>query len=241
MSKAKSAQEVKERPIIYSPWKIRRILAWDFDKGGDMQTRRVAKFKPTAKEKGLNLSASSLSVGYYCTGAPDSGWVLYSMRGGCWNQVTERLFCPYGKVGDRLWVRERWMYVGPGSGSDLPSYVEEAKATVKTPQNCWYYADYAETMNGISKDSYRWNTPLFLPRTAARITLEITGIRVERLQQISRDDIVAEGIGSAWWPTSNLCAQWQKGWDAINGKRKGCSWSDNPFCWVIEFQKLLPQ
>jgi hypothetical protein len=81
-----------------------------------------------------------------------------------------------------------------------------------------------------------------MPRWASRITLEITEVRVERLQGISVPDIQAEGIvpWDVGCTTSGIGWRmaWQKGWDTINGKRKGCAWSDNPWVWAITFKRL---
>lgn len=139
-----------------------------------------------------------------------------------------QLACPYGQTGERLWVREAFTehtFSAGRSGGSLP------KRLVFKADN---------ELHGV-----KWTSPLFLPRDLSRINLEITNIRAERVQEISVDDIRAEGITlppTALYPEINtgtkLKQQWEWGWDKINGKRKGCAWSDNPYCWVIEFKKL---
>jgi hypothetical protein len=122
--------------------------------------------------------------------------------------------CPYGTIGDRLWVRETW------NG---------------TQGECIAYRATDPTMDGEP-----WRPSIYMPRWASRITLEITDIRVERLQDISEEDARAEGVGvhggcnadeteygvNARGPFSRL-------WDSINAKRH--PWASNPWVWVIEF------
>lgn len=125
--------------------------------------------------------------------------------------------CPYGQAGDRLWVRETWAHYQFRT-ADKPRVV--------------YRAD--DELHGAL-----WRPSIFLRRKDSRITLEITGVRVERLQDISRADTEAEGLGCDWQPDSNQFATFQRGWDSINTKR-GYSWESNPWCWVIEFKKVTP-
>lgn len=139
--------------------------------------------------------------------------------------------CPYGVPGDRLWVRETWC---PRSGGRL------AMDEVCIPR---YRAD------GELRPEwgFRWRSPIHMPRWASRITLEITGVRVERVQDITHRDCVAEG-----WPGTDekrtwieaigdgddACIEWYADlWDSINGK---WSWKANPFVWRMEFKVLAP-
>lgn len=141
--------------------------------------------------------------------------------------VTEMWFkdiqCRYGKVGDRLWVREKFSISGNGY-----FYSDESDGTVKVA----------------------WSSPIHMPRKASRITLEIAGIRVEHLQDIKKKDVYAEGIIIRDHKTSDmpdgvlavdgcaylswLCA-WIAGWNRLNAKR-GFSWESNPWIRVIEFK-----
>ena len=136
---------------------------------------------------------------------------------------------PYGGPGDRLWVRETW---APAGYSVLPTL---------------YRADGDEqpTLDG------RWRPSIHMPRWASRITLEVTGVRVERLQAITEADAVAEGLenhgggelADAWWPEHDGLAQagatpregFRVLWEAINGPG---SWAANPWVWVVSFRKL---
>lgn len=122
---------------------------------------------------------------------------------------------PYGDVGDKLWVRETWH-----------QHEKDSDVCYRATEICIGFAP--------------WRPSIFMPRWASRITLEITSIRVERIQDITEADAIAEGIkynpdGNAAyhrWTFSNL-------WDSINAKR-GYGWDINPWCWVIEFKRVQP-
>lgn len=137
-------------------------------------TRRLVEWRPYHDGEQVNFLASSMSIGHYCTGAPRSGWVLYSRGGACWQQRTKPEHCPYGNEGDRLWVREAWANAAHAGYS--PVY--------------FYRADGPEA-------SVRWRPSIHMPRAACRLVLEITSIRIERLQQITEEDARAEGA-SKW-------------------------------------------
>lgn len=78
-----------------------------------------------------------------------------------------------------------------------------------------------------------------MPRWASRITLEVTGVRVERLQDITNMDAVQEGVEATGIYTSeNARSEFAKLWDSINGKRPGCDWQSNPWVWIVEFEPV---
>lgn len=125
--------------------------------------------------------------------------------------------CPYGKPGDRLWVRETWT---PG-----------------TQGTVIYRAAYS---NG--HEFKGWKPSIHMPRWASRITLEVVSVRVERLQDISEEDAWAEGIpkefcepGKSCTCESNPVGKYADLWESINGPG---SWDANPYVWVVEFRKL---
>ena len=118
---------------------------------------------------------------------------------------------PYGQAGDRLWVRERFSII-----SKTPIIV------------IFEAADYANK-------EYQFTTPLFMPRWASRITLEITDIRVERLQDITEEDARKEGMRSPLRYVGALKDAYKTLWNSINTKR-GFPWESNPFVWVVEFK-----
>lgn len=119
--------------------------------------------------------------------------------------------CPYGKIGDRLWVRETQAKFHPAV----------------------YMADVAEDFY----PSYLWTPSIHMPRVASRITLEITAARVERLQDISEADAMAEGV--SWkhnpaLPTTPVNA-FAALWTSVGG-----DWDANPWVWCIDFQRVQP-
>jgi hypothetical protein len=187
---------------------VQAILA-----GRKTQTRRLVKWRPL---DGANLDFSGLEAGSYCTGVPESGWVLRSRgAGGCWNDRTEKQHCRHGSPGDRLWVRETW------TNLSLPGY-ERALA---------FRADGdMELPLGV-----KWRPSLLMPRWASRISLNVTGVRVERLQAISEDDARAEG---ASYDDDSRRVGFQRLWDSINGKR--AAWATNPWVWVVSFARVAP-
>lgn len=129
------------------------------------------------------------------------------------------LYCPFS-IGMRLWVKETFLHVDDFHGKDVT----------------WYRADH-DTFPG------QWKPSLFMRREYSRITLEITGVRVERLNDISAHDSFEEGIARPSMPClgSDVCIRdnarnaYRKLWESINGPR---SWELNPHVWVIEFRKL---
>lgn len=215
----------KERPIIFGGPMVRAILA-----GRKTQTRRIVRPQfgqawgwGIPRRHGFELSRP---------GRPwrDAFGVDTDIKAvdGRWTYV----FCPYGKPGNHLWVRETW-----ASRSDIEPGSERAK----------HYLHYRASYDGDLGDEWhwygRWRPSIHMPRWASRLTLEITGIRVERLQEISIEDVLAEGIeevkdgphANAYWREET---GWQFAalWDSINGKRPDKSWEANPWVWVIEFK-----
>ena len=133
----------------------------------------------------------------------------------------EQSGCPYGQPGDRLWVREaHWWFKDehdPVTGYFPP------KLTIEDVE---YRAD--------GDDGRKvWRPSIHMPRWASRITLEITGVRVERLQDISEADAVAEGVYTD--PACPAYDGYRTLWDQINGSG---SWDLNPWVWVVEFRQV---
>ncbi len=133
----------------------------------------------------------------------------------------KQTLCPFGKRGDSLWVREIFAQVSIPNGTTAREIITVYKAD--NPQ-------------GLLIPN-KWEPSIFMPRRASRITMEITNIRVEQIQQISLEDVEAEGI-RAFHDAEKLngdCPEFIKLWNEINAKR-GFSWESNPFVWVIEFE-----
>ena len=213
---------MKERPILFSAPMVRALLA-----GTKTQTRRIVKAR--------DLEWMDVHQGLR---EPDNA---------------ER--CPYGQPGDRLWVREAWQ--GPlleefemDADADwhLPSHIHQ----YQNPAHCVYAADGGPAPEYIDLDDNMrndWRPSIHMFRWASRITLEITSVRVERLQDISIEDAKAEG---AWGPDDSVVEKvanhfgihlfdtnprlaYQMLWEQINGPD---SWDANPWVWVVEFKAI---
>ena len=95
-------------------------------------------------------------------------------------------------------------------------------------------------------DPWRWVPSIFMPRWASRLTLRVTDVRVERVQEISGEDVLAEGVQmrhiEKWeeWLHRDDAAVVAFGelWDSINGKRPGCAWGDDPWVWAVTFERI---
>jgi hypothetical protein len=217
MSAVVEQPKVKEHPILFSAPMVRAILA-----GRKTQTRRASKPQPDEEINGEP---------YWHVGG-------FRLR----ETAANPLLCPYGRVGEHLWVRETfWAIHGGQFLHDSKEQREETERVNCKGYGIQYVADNPE----LSPDYWTKKPAIFMPRWASRITLEITAIRVERLQNINLDDIYAEGFenphyrrGSVGGDFSVRNVMFPEGWDKINGKRKGCSWNDNPFVWVISFKKI---
>ncbi len=214
-----------DRPILFSGPMIRALLA-----GTKTQTRRVVKPQPDVDARFFDLD-----VAINMKGEPAglAAWFLESNDGGL-----PPVFCPYGQPGDRLWVRETWRRdIDKADGARLVQYRAD-DAIVEAPRT---YFDLP---------SPGWIPSIHMPRWASRITLEVAGVRVERLQDISEADAQAEGIT----PLPNHPGRWLSDhrpglnfpsavaayrdlWEQINGPE---SWSENPHVWVVEFRLVTP-
>lgn len=158
------------------------------------------------------------------------------------NRTTWRpeIRCPYGQPGERLWVREAWSHDGP----DLET-VRSRHEDVMPQETYGPYYRATET----APETLVWRPSIHMPRWASRITLEVTGVRVERLQEISIEDCKSEG---AWGPDKSIVGKVAKHfgidilaanpylayrmlWESINGPG---SWEANPWVWVVEFRRL---
>jgi len=253
---------VRKRPILFSGEMVRAILD-----GRKTETRRVIKTQPPA------LRWNSIKWDERCIDVSDMPGRHYYV------------ICPYGKPGDLLWVRETWRIVGWHDGE--PLYLEYKDGTkLEEPGDSSDYDDdkYAQFYLDCSDDCEkaglkigeneeydlqgkdaptRWRPPIFMPRWASRITLKITNVRVERLQDISNEDILAESIPGGTGFVRDL---FRNLWDSINAKPKpvyidgvinhyvsypfvgenetrnyrGKIWYilPNPWVWVIEFERV---
>ena len=161
------------------------------------------------------------------------------------DELIER--CMYGKPGDRLWVRETFCEL------DTDHYWDDSKPkdlmiyNYKYPcrNGAAYKAEITAYTDEIRKEyGYKWKPSIHMPRWASRILLEVTDVRVERVQDITNEDVYKEGIrkieGGGGFNLHNdgEPTYFKKLWNSINAKRKGCSWNDNPWVWVVEFKRV---
>jgi hypothetical protein len=222
MSAAKLQQQ-KERPKNFNTAEVRATLA-----GTKTQFREVIKGVPSDalevfvwfNESGHQPSADE---GLYCR---DKDGLKFLQA------------CPY-KTGSRLWVRETWAW----PGEEFVLY----RATEGHIQQ--------EMQSDPNNPQFVWQSPVTMPRWASRIWLEVVSVKVERLNEISYDDARAEGLESVaqlgilraggWKDYTgktigfmNYADSFTSLWDSVNGKRAGCAWQDNPWCWCIGFRRV---
>ena len=202
---------MKERPILFSSSMVRALLA-----GTKTQTRRVVKRQPPAGATFVRYDPDSISWDAVTPARP--------MGGNLGSQPQQMHFtehCPYGAPGDRLWVRETWNtfegWAGYFYAADDHSFGIGAD----------------DDPDHIPEHAVRWRPSIHMPRWASRITLEITAVRVERLQDIDHDDARAEGcIGD---DVDSPAGHYETLWEQINGAG---SWAANPWVWVVSFRRI---
>src|ERR1043166_8420695 len=153
--------------------------------------------------------------------------------------LAPRRHCPH-ELGSRLWVRETWgnadfLYGDGGQEGNTPFVVayqaDKVGVRFTDPPHVVPAYDLAQW----NCDKLQWKPSIFMPRWASRLTLEITQVRAERVQDISQEDCLAEGIEPelhlAHW-AERLKPRYQHLWDAIHAKRY-CPWDSKPFVWVL--------
>lgn len=232
---------MKARPILMSAPMVQALLA-----GRKTQTRRAFKEQPSFLQiyRYKNKEVYDGEARQWCW----HGKIWDNIFDFISNRLPMLAYCPYGKPGDLLWVRETWGIYQRGDstphGNPIdPAYVYRANNENYKPD----IPDYAVI------EPWRWRPSIHMPRRASRIALEITNIRVERLQDISHDDAATEGciVGTASGrvfnnftdlrlspllgvPCWKNCRDWYADlWESINGAD---SWDANPWVWVIEFK-----
>jgi hypothetical protein len=198
---------INERPIVFSSPMIQAILA-----GRKTMTRRVMKSQPPANISSASCWADGM---WRIDHEPVPNMLPDGQQLG--NTVGIRVRCPCGRVGDRLWVRESWHPVAELSYCTGPEHIRFAASVGE--------AEWATT---------RWKPSIHMPRWASRITLEITGIKVERLQEIDEVDACLEGVLAC---EGSRVASFAGLWDRLNSKR-GFGWTSNPWVWVVSFKRV---
>jgi hypothetical protein len=149
--------------------------------------------------------------------------------------------CPYGQPGDRLWVRETHRAMIRGSEC-APGWVPQIE--FRADRKCFDLPPICISEWQKMKTDGNWRPSIFMPRWASRINLEITGVRVERVQDIGPMDALSEGCRIDWNIENCPENQFRNLWDSINANRKDkdgnilpYSWDDNPWVWVVEFRR----
>jgi hypothetical protein len=202
-------ETMKERPILFSGPMVRAIL-----EGRKTATRRIVKPQPP-----VNYDSLWPEFNPHGTVKPIV-WFWSKSTSGSGSEQQDLLGIapsPYGKIGDRLWVRETW-------GID-PYAHHKGHSEIH----------YRATSNMDSDYPIKWKPSIHMPRLISRITLEITDVRVERLQEITEADAIAEGTQCAGVPASiSNCGAFAKLWQSINGPN---SWEQNPWVWALTFKK----
>lgn len=227
--------EIKERPILFSAPMVRAIL-----EGRKTVTRRALNTH-ALKNIGFGVQLGE------CHELPSEG-PPHPNSIGYYHD-----FCPYGQPGDRLWVRETWMDLrgtGVEHRPDPDGPLQRYAYRVDSPLGS--HADEARKDFGL-----KWRPSIHIPRVASRVLLEITAVRVERLQDITEAQAMAEGIvGVAFRPDDGwpICTGYMVGpddgktglqttaakafaghWESVGG-----DWNANPWVWVVEFKKVTP-
>lgn len=244
---------IKTRPILFSTPMVKALL-----EGRKTQTRRIVR-KPKAiigtpsdgtwDDDDVEIANTSEGYAAECRDERGDGYDLM-------------LKCPYGKPGDRLWVKEthrlvawdeeaemlvqyqsdnakEWCYFDGESHDEYMDSWERKNRKYCTEENEKLYPDL---------DRLPWVSSLFMPRWASRITLEITDVRVQRVKDISEEDAKAEGVATnnlgqflppypsaAGFTTAKRA--YAELWDSINGAG---SWDSNPWVWALTFKRVKP-
>lgn len=225
---------MSERPILFSAEMVRAILA-----GRKTQTRRVIKPQPWVDNMG-NACWKDRNFGQSANHVPH----IKALASPIPCSDTKRVLCPYGKPGDLLWVRETWGRTTNVNDSPLwPGRahipMDGGEVVIFAADGHWQWCDG----DGFATERSMWRPSIHMPRWASRITLRITDVRVERLQDISRQDCEAEGCagGHDSIPGYNYSATSREHffdvWNRINGPG---AWEANPWVWAISFERVTP-
>jgi hypothetical protein len=210
---------VKQTPILFNDEMVRAILD-----GRKTQTRRALKVQPpTDGHQLLNVmdSTDRRQIG-------KSHWAVLNAKKTLVIDGHKRFFsCPYGKLGDRLWVREAHAFV-PQTAYRCSTGIYQQLNPNDNYEACVYRENFDRSR------SFSWRPSIHMPRWASRITLEVTDVRVEQLQDVSDSDAKSEGI-TVGKNTPQAVDQFCRLWRDINGEE---SWSANPWVWVIEFKRV---
>jgi len=218
---------MQERPILMTGEMVRATLD-----GRKTQTRRVVKPWQLPKKQD--------DGSWFAVAQRDRRWgfgVSGDTEEACARELSEFAPCPYGRPGDRLWVREAHAFV-PEPAYRCSTGIYQQINPADDYEACVYRENFDRAR------SFPWRPSIHMPRWASRITLEIVSVRVERLQAISEADALAEGVageqeaaeaGLSWHDKPRRAFRFL--WQSINGAD---SWDANPWVWVVEFKRVEP-
>ena len=229
---------MKEHPILFSPVMVEAIL-----EGRKTMTRRE-----------ITIHANGIEEIVLNERWPNSNWKQFIGRRAYKTtpvayEALQMFNCPYGQIGDRLWVKETHFLFGAWKRNGVTSAGKEKWKFVPHELIGVRYLDNPPLNFKTSRDKenpgqpkwYKRNS-LFMPKWASRITLEVTAVRAERLQEITEQDAIDEGVlsgiryESSGFPIQVLPSEsFEILWESINGPD---SWKANPFVWVITFKKI---
>jgi hypothetical protein len=205
---------VKERRILFSAPMVRALLD-----GTKTQTRRACK----PMNEWVDQDCREVRM---VDGIP-----FHFLKNA--TAPMEKLRCPYGQPGDRMWVRETWADLAELSDGNFE------RQAIYRADDIERYGDEDEFVDVTAPDM-RWRPSIFMPRWASRILLEVVSARVERLPHIGTEEIQAEGIATAHEDIMEhgcraRVIDFSRLWEGINGVG---SWDANPWVWVVEFKRL---
>jgi hypothetical protein len=252
---------VRERPIVLSAEEVRAV-----HDGTMTQLRRVVEVEPWKRDTWTeNGRTTPCWTQPWATVWDTGSWHTWDEDGiGGENGIEENdveaakawalkcalrqgfVRCPFGRRGDRLWVQEMW--AARGKHTDRYSVAEIA--CNRSHFEIWYAAQCLDGGQARFNLDFlgKWRPSIDMPRVLSRITLEVTSVRVERVQDISERDILAEGVtvdrvakwcGVPWSSMPTLHDAWRVLWDSRNAKR-GDGWDLNKWVWVREFRRVTP-
>lgn len=225
---------MKERPILFSAPMVQALLS-----GRKTQTRRALRIQPPpGTQRMYPIETVDFS-------AQTGAWVAEFLNEGRPWTNGEETKCPYGVPGDRLWVRETWKAYLKSCRFNTGGFRAYDPAPSPQTSEVAFRADVLD----LSTDLTTWKPSIFMPRWASRLSLENTGVRVQRLQEISEKDAIAEGIEWGQWDAKLPIEGWKMYggvgttndprlsyrtlWESLNGWG---SWDRNPWVWVLEFK-----
>ncbi|SSW67224.1 hypothetical protein AVE30378_02512 [Achromobacter veterisilvae] len=226
---------MKERPILFNAAMVRAVLA-----GDKTQTRRAVKLphhNPLGQWEPTTVGGPGVRFSDG-TPAPSQAAIWHTRTG-------DAILCPYGQPGDRLWIRETVRAEEQPGGLDGVRYLAD---------NAFLPIENASAAADAWLDLHRYRgkrgataPPIHMPRWACRLMLEVTRVRVERLQAINHMDALAEGVGlnpsaadlAMTTPAGESMprAMFRALWEQINGAG---AWDTNPWVWVVEFRVQAP-